>query len=69
MSEDVLSDPKTKRLNEFVGEMLAVKRKYGLTPTEARINPTDNFLVQFKTICGLKVVHDYTVPKDNVVIL
>lgn len=64
-----MNDPRTEKVTNFVGELLEVRKRYGLTPTEVQVNPTDEFLSKFATICGLKVVHSYQVPKGNVILL
>ena len=62
-------EEKKQKMLEYVKELFALKVKYGLKPTEIRVNPNDEFLTKFGTICGLKVVHDYNVQPGNLILL
>jgi len=69
-SEEVLAeDPRTIKLTDLVGQLLKIRREFGLNPTTLRVNPSDEFLIKFNVVQGLRVVHDYNVPLGNIVLL
>jgi hypothetical protein len=69
MANDVMDDPRTTKMLEFVGKLKALYEEYGYRPREVHINPNDDFLSRFQSIGGMKVVKDYMVPRDNLVLL
>lgn len=68
-AETLRNDPRTRKAEEFIQELKAVRMKYGMRPTEVHVNPNDTFLKRFNTIGGLKVISNHHVPISNLVIL
>jgi len=65
----LLNDPRTRKIEEFITELRAIRMKFGVDPREVHVNPNDDFLTRFENIKGLKVIKDHSVPRGNLVLI